>query len=226
MHIWAIGDLHLSFDKDGNVTKPMDRFGAIWHEHYQKILNHWQENVHDDDWILLAGDISWAMKPREAVYDLLWLKKLPGRKVLVKGNHDYWWQGIGKTEKLLEPMLALYNNAIEIGNYVVCGGRGYQATPEWFDEKLKMREYARLKLSLEHGKSFNKEILALLHYPPYDYDGKDNIFAEILREYNVKAIIYGHLHNNKTDIYRTSLGEIKMYPVSCDHLNFNLQLIF
>ena len=226
MHIWAIGDLHLSFNEKGKITKPMEKFGANWHEHEQKIWDNWQQKVQAEDWVLLAGDVSWAMKPKEAVYDLLWLKNLPGQKVLVKGNHDFWWQGIGKTEKLLEPMLPLYNNALPMGNFALCGGRGYQATPQWSDEKLKMREYARLKSSLAQGKAMEKDIIILLHYPPYDYDGKDNIFSELLMQYNPKAVIYGHLHNKETDIYRTSLGKIKMYPVSCDYLNFNLQLIF
>ena len=224
MRIWAIGDLHLSFDKTGKITKPMVKFGANWQNHGEKIFSHWQEKVQEEDWVLLAGDISWAMKPQEAIYDLLWLKNLPGQKVLVKGNHDYWRQGTGKTKTLLEPMLPLYNNALEIGSFVLCGGRGYQETSDNADEKLKMREYARVKTSLEAGYALNKEIIVLLHYPPYDADGKDNIFSELLAKYEPKAIIYGHLHNKK-NIYRKTLGKIKMYPVSADYLDFNLQLI-
>ncbi len=225
MHIWAVGDLHLSFDQKFRLQKPMEAFGAAWLEHPRKIAASWQAQVADEDIVLICGDTSWALKPEEAVYDLAWLKNLPGHKLIIKGNHDFWWGGIEKTKKLLSPILPLYNNALFFENYAFCGARGYRAEQDGFDAKLAAREYQRLKKSLELGEKSGRDIILLLHYPPYDQDGSANIFTDLIKNYPLKAVIYGHLHKNENNIIIPCIDNIPLYLVSADYLDFKLQMI-
>lgn len=225
MHIWAISDLHLSFDEQYRLTKPMDIFGSFWHEHPQKIAENWIHNVAEEDIVLLAGDISWALKPDETKYDLNWLKNMPGKKIMIKGNHDLWWQASGKIKALLEPIIALSNEAIILDDYAICGAKGYQMSINDNNPKLEQREAIRLENSLKKGAQSGKNIIALLHYPPYGENGEDNIFSDLLRKYQVEMAIFGHLHKNEQNCIRQYLGEIPLHLVSADYLNFALKLV-
>ena len=160
MHIWAIGDLHLSFDENYNLVKPMDIFSDIWRDHAEKIAHYWRENVSAEDTVLLAGDLSWALKPANARYDIAWINNLPGRKIAVKGNHDLWWQGADKTKALLAPIEPVSNNAIIVDGFAICGAKGYRAEHGAYEPKIANREYLRLENSLKKGRESGKEILA------------------------------------------------------------------
>lgn len=225
MHIWAISDLHLSFDENYRLTKPMDIFGSFWHDHPQKIAESWRQNVHMEDIVLLGGDISWALKPEKAQYDLNWLKSMPGKKIMIKGNHDLWWQATNKTKSLLAPMIAIANDAIIDEEYAICGAKGYQMSSMDNNPKLEHREALRLENSLKIGAQSGKKIIALLHYPPYGENGADNVFSELLRKYQVEIAIFGHLHKNVQNCIRQYIDEIPLYLVSADYLNFALKLI-
>ena len=155
MSIFAVGDLHLS----GALPKPMDVFGDHWTEHWSKIKEHWQSAVTEDDLVLIPGDISWAMKLLEAAADLSDICSLPGTKLIIKGNHDYWWSSLSQVNSLLSNRsFALQNNSFIFGGYVIAGSRGWtcpvsnQYNPKE-DEKLYIREAGRLETSLKHAKS-------------------------------------------------------------------------
>ena len=225
MHIWAIGDLHLSFDENYNLVKPMDIFSDIWRDHAEKIAHYWRENVSAEDTVLLAGDLSWALKPANARYDIAWINNLPGRKIAVKGNHDLWWQGAEKTKALLAPIEPVSNNAIIVDGFAICGAKGYRAEHGAYEPKIANREYLRLENSLKKGRESGKEILALLHYPPYEESGEENMFSELLKKYHVKRVIYGHLHKNNIAVIRDSIGETALDLVSADYADFKVQKI-
>lgn len=225
MHIWAIGDLHLSFDENYNLTKPMDIFSDIWRDHAEKIAHFWRENVGAEDTVLLAGDLSWALKPANARYDIAWINNLSGRKIAVKGNHDLWWQGAAKTKALLAPIEPLCNEAVILKDFAICGAKGYRAERGIYEPKIANREYLRLENSLKKGEESGKKILALLHYPPYEENGEDNMFGELLKKYHVKRVIYGHLHKNTAAVVRQSLGETALDLVSADYVDFRVQRI-
>ena len=149
MGLYAISDLHLALSGD----KPMDVFGEHWYKHHEKIKENWLEKISDKDTILIAGDISWSMKMEEGLKDLDWIHELPGRKIFVRGNHDYWWQSISKLNNLYEDMNFIQNNYFTYEDYAICGTRGWTCPGgEHFtehDEKIYSRELIRLKLSLD-----------------------------------------------------------------------------
>lgn len=155
MKIYAISDLHLS----NSCDKPMDVFGGHWENYVSKIKENWKAKVAEDDLVLIAGDISWAMKLEEATSDLEWIDELPGKKIIIKGNHEYWWKSISAVRELLpESIMAIQNDAIKIDNYVICGTRGWNVPEEgkeFLDEDLKIykRETERLKLTLMFAKN-------------------------------------------------------------------------
>ena len=154
MKIFAISDLHIST----NTNKPMDVFGGNWVGYLDKIFDDWRLKVTDDDIVLIGGDISWAMSIEDAVHDILLLKDLPGIKVFIKGNHDYWWSGIGKVRDILpKNFYALQNDCIKFGNVVICGSRCWSVpgSPDFNEQDMKiyLRETERLKLSFKAAKS-------------------------------------------------------------------------
>ena len=164
MAVFALADLHLSFSapfaaapgEEAQVYKPMDRFGENWRAHDRQIYAHWQERVGERDTVLLPGDISWAMNLAEASFDLDFLAKLPGRKILSRGNHDYWWQGPRKVRAALPGnMEMIQNDCIRLRDWAICGSRGWLNPQnkefEAADEKIYLRELARLELSLQAG---------------------------------------------------------------------------
>lgn len=221
MKIYAISDLHISTTSD----KPMDVFGGNWVGYLEKIREDWQSKVTDEDVVLVGGDISWAMTLENAVKDIDTIKDLKGKKVFVKGNHDYWWQAIGKVRDALpENFYALQNDSIKFGNAVICGSRCWcvPGAPD-FDEndnKIYLRETERLKLSLNNAKtllSAGDKLIALIHFPPFTAKKEDTGFTRLFEEYGVDSVVYGHLHGNKikTEKY-IEKNDIKYYLTACD----------
>lgn len=196
MKIFAIGDLHLSH----NTEKPMDIFGAHWQNHIQKIKMNWEAHITHEDVVLVLGDISWAMRLIEAKQDLDWLDHLPGKKICIRGNHDYWWDRPKKLEQAYPNMFFLQNTAYTLGHITLCGTRGWicpnttHFTLE--DERLFNRELQRLTLSLDTAmKQGATEIWVMLHYPPTFGEEKASPLTSLLEKYPVTRVIYGHLHD-------------------------------
>jgi len=194
MAFFAIADLHLSY----GVDKPMDQFGAQWINHPQKIAENWRRAVGEEDVVLIPGDISWAMRPREAMPDLAFLAELPGRKVLLRGNHDYWWQSIGKVRSILPVgFQAIQNDCLEIDGWAVCGTRGWNipgsGLPGNDDPKFYQRERERLGLSLRAAPSGLAKIV-MLHFPPYLKSLEHRGFTDLLEKHRVAVCVFGHLH--------------------------------
>lgn len=224
--IFAIGDLHLP----GRNEKPMDIFGSHWENHFQRISNNWQERVTDKDIVLLPGDISWAMTLDDAMEDLQSINALPGTKVLIKGNHDYWWGSISKLRDVLSPnMIPLQNDAVRTHGHVFCGTRGWTLpSTESSQDGLKIyrRELCRLELSLQKAVSIKKDeekITALLHYPPCTGQGAETEVTQLLEKYEVQDVVYGHLHGAAINYaFSGTLNGIRYHFVSCDGLDFNL----
>ena len=203
MSIYTIGDLHLSFEKD----KPMDIFGDNWKNHEEKIKDDWIKKVNENDLVVLPGDFSWATYLQDTYKDFEYLNNLPGKKLLLKGNHDYWWTTLTSMKKFLDEnnfknIDFVYNNAYEFENVIIAGTRGWGQVEEENDKKLLKREQLRLELSLQDGiKKYgkDKEIIVFMHYPPITntqiMKNETNEFIDILKKYNIKKCYYGHLHS-------------------------------
>lgn len=227
MKIYAISDLHIST----NTNKPMDIFGGNWVGYIDKIRADWQSKVLDEDIVLIGGDISWAMNIEDAKKDILSLSDLKGKKVLIKGNHDYWWSGIGKVRDMLpENFYALQNDSIKFDNVVICGSRCWSVpgSPDFNEQdmKLYLRETERLKLSLNSAKKMMAEgdkLIALVHYPPFNVRREDSAYTEIFELNGVDSVVYGHLHgkNVRADLHLQKNG-VKYYLTSCDQVNNEL----
>ncbi len=224
MAIYAIGDIHLSIGQD----KPMDIFGPEWEFHIEKIKTNWEETVGKDDLVIIAGDISWAMHLSEASADLLWLAELPGTKLLVKGNHDFWWNSIGKVRTALpRGIYALQNDHFIWEDYVICGTRGWICPgEEGFDseedQKLYLREAQRLELSLKSAAGIARaNIITALHFPPFNRKNKPNIFTELLEKYAVKICVFGHIHDSGRDyIFQGIRNGVEYRFVAADGIDF------
>ncbi|OPJ55935.1 metallophosphoesterase [Alkalithermobacter paradoxus] len=225
MALYAIGDLH--FGKA--VNKPMDIFGDNWQDHREKIIKHWSESVNDNDTVLVVGDISWGINLKEAMPDLEDIGNLPGKKILVKGNHDYWWSTVSKLNKLFDNMKFLQNNYYTYENYAICGTRGWLCPNETKfdeeDEKIYNREVQRLKLSLDAAKKDGfEDIIVITHYPPTNDRLDESNFTKMYEEYKVKKVIYGHLHG-KESFKHGLIGErnnVEYSLASCDYTDFKL----
>jgi uncharacterized protein len=224
--IWSISDLHLSSAQ----PKPMDIFGSRWKNHPERIAAAWQQRIRDEDVVLVAGDISWAMKVEEAMPDLAWVAALPGRKVLCKGNHDYWWDRARPLRPILPPTIELVEaDATDIGEAVVCGTRGW-VTPETpgfapaTDMRIYNRELGRLDRALAAARQLaggRKPIIVMIHYPPF-IDRRPTEFARRIAASGAKACIYGHLHRPE-DWGQATQGTVDgvFYQLTaCDYLGF------
>ena len=227
MKIFAISDLHISTSTD----KPMDIFGGNWVGYMEKIRADWRSKVTDEDVVLIGGDISWAMDIADAQKDILTLVDLPGKKIFIKGNHDYWWSGIGKVRDIMpEGFYALQNDSIKFGNVVICGSRCWSVpgAPDFKEQDMKiyLRETERLKLSLKSAKQSLQEgdkLLALIHYPPFNVRRENSLFTDIFEENNVDAVIYGHLHGKSVRADKLVVKNgIKYYLTSCDQVENKL----
>jgi len=244
MRIWAIGDLHLSF---GVANKSMDIFGPHWERHAEKIRVNWTNTIHPEDLVLVPGDLSWAMKLEEAVPDLQWVHDLPGTKVMIKGNHDYWWGSLSKIAPVLPPSIHLIQNNVFNWKGVTIGGARLWDTPEYsfgafveyrenpkakkvdgeilvqqeFNQKLFDRELERLKLSLAGLDKEAKVRIAMTHYPPIGADLQPSRAAQILEEYQINVCVFGHLHNLKAGeaLFGEARG-VRYVLAACDYIRF------
>lgn len=232
MRLFALGDPHLSFDRDGNEYKPMGVFGEGWENHGHRLQENWLSAVKEEDVVLLPGDISWAMTLEEFQPDLEFLSQLPGRKIIIKGNHDLWWDSLSKMRNLLPPGFAvLQNDSIVLADRLaICGTRGWQSPDQDFldphDAKIFQRELNRLKLSLDSVPPGVTEKLVMLHYPPVNYKLEKGPFIEMMQQYGVQICIYGHLHSYaiKNRLPEEQWG-IRFHLVSADFLQFWPKLI-
>lgn len=224
--IYAISDLHLSF----GVNKPMNIFGKKWDNYEQRIKQNWERRVKSDDYVLLPGDLSWGLTLKESRKDFEFINSLPGRKIILKGNHDYYFSTKSKLynffkENNFDTIDILHNNSYVIGDYVVCGTRGWGKTESGdatLDKKITAREEIRLRLSLEEGKKTGKKIIVAMHYPPFY-----SKFCSIMKEYGVVLCIYGHLHGYGTFMIKEGIiDEIEYKMVSCDHTGFDVVKLF
>ena len=231
MAIFAISDLHLSLSAD----KPMDVFGSAWHGYMDRIRENWQKNVTPDDLVIIAGDISWAMYLDEAKEDFSFLNSLNGHKLLVRGNHDFWWSSFAKLkaftkDKGFDTISFLQNDAFVWQNTVISGTRGWltpgDAPFSESDARIYERELIRLELSLKSAQklknnSISRHIVAV-HYPPVSSDGiPDEGIASLLAAFGVTDCIYGHLHGPScAQGFSGTSGDVRYALTSCDHLSF------
>ncbi len=234
MAIYVIADLHLSF----TVNKPMDIFGNNWENHEEKIAQNWLNIIRPEDTVILPGDFSWATYIEDAKIDFEYLNNLPGKKILLKGNHDYWWTTLTKmrefvSENKFTNIDFLYNNSYLVEDKLIVGTRGW--TLQDTDESRKMinRENERLKLSFKdaiENYGEDKEKIVFMHYPPISsknlMDNNHLEFYKTMKHYDVKECYYGHLHGNShREAIEGEVGGINFHLISADYLNFTLKLV-
>lgn len=223
MKVFAIADLHL----DSGGSKPMDVFGPHWAGHFERISEDWRARVSKDDLVLIPGDISWAMQLPAALPDLEAVGRLPGLKVLLRGNHDYWWSGIGRLRAVLPAgMYAVQNDAVRFGEVTVCGTRGWTLPgPQTTADDLRIfdREVGRLRLSLEAADRLEGLKVAMMHYPPVSEDGAATPFSRLMSEHGVTYAVYGHLHGPAgRNAFSGELDGVLYTCVACDQIRFSL----
>ncbi len=245
MRIFAIADLHLSF---GTPGKKMDIFGPEWEDHPKKMASYWDAMVAPEDLVLIPGDISWAMKIEDALPDLAWIDARPGTKVLIRGNHDYWWDTIAKVRRVLPPSIrAIGNDSIAVGSVALAGARLWDTSEYSFrsyiairenkaqkkngvqekitqeDEKIFAREVGRLQMSLEAMAKGCPTKIVLTHYPPIAADLADSQVSKLLERYGVNYVVFGHLHSLLPNQKMFGVkGGIHYHLVSADYLQFKL----
>lgn len=227
MDIYAISDLHLSLTSD----KPMNVFGGNWTGHLEKIKKDWESKVKDEDVVLISGDTSWAMKLSDALVDLHALKDLKGKKIFIRGNHDYWWNGITKLRAAApdESFYFLQTDAVKIGNYVFIGSRGWTCpgSPEYTaqDEKLYLREAERFKLAFLEADKLAQDgdtKIALIHYPPFNAKTENSLFTELFEKNGVKKAVFGHIHGATYFPLKKEKNGVEYILASCDKVGFQL----
>jgi len=226
--VFAIADTHLG----SSVDKPMDIFGPAWERHAERLATHWKETVSDADWVLVPGDVSWAMSLEDVRADLAFLAELPGRKLLLKGNHDYWWTSRAKVEAVLpDGMFILQNDAFDLGDGLgVVGTRGWQP-PEAprageHDAKIYAREVQRLSLSIDAAADRFDRLIAMLHYPPYYVGIGRTEFVPLLEAAGVAVCVYGHLHGRDHRFaFQGERDGVRYQFVAADYLQFQPALI-
>ena len=222
MKIFALSDFHLSFA----VNKPMNIFGDHWDNYEAEIKKNWNALVGPDDVGIIAGDISWAMKMADTAADFDFIKSLNGTKIIIRGNHDYWWKSVSQIREFVgDSIKVLQNDSVTIGDVIFVGTRGWQ-TPERNrplsveDQKIYDREVLRFEMSLKSaGDKGNKKLVAILHYPPFNCLRDDSPFTKLCEQYHVDAVVYGHLHGRggRGDLTYTKNG-ITYYLTSTDLL--------
>ncbi len=226
MAVYAIADLHLPARQ-----KPMDVFGPHWKDHFERIRSDWTARVQPEDLVLLPGDISWAMHLEEALEDLACIGALPGSKILLRGNHDYWWGSIGRVRRALaKGTYALQNDSLLIGGRLYAGTRGWMLPgPETTQEDLRIynRERLRLEMSLKHARNLDAgaPLTVLMHFPPRTEEQPG--FSDLLEAYGTEDCVYGHLHGAAIHgAMRGLCGGVKYHQVSCDGLDFKLYQLY
>lgn len=240
MAVWAIADLHLSF---GVPNKQMDIFGSHWKDYTQKIAKHWQSLITPDDLVLIAGDISWATHPEDARPDLEWIDHLPGTKVLIKGNHDYWWTSLAKLKNILPLSCHLIQNNSWVWQDICIGGTRLWDTPglsfndiiDFKDDgrnkplmekddspesqKIYQRELGRLEMSLKSMNPSSKKRIIMTHYPPIGPKLQETEASRLLEKYKVDICVFGHLHNVKPGLQLFGHHHgVTYHLTACDYL--------
>lgn len=217
MAIFALSDLHLPL----GINKPMDVFGVRWDNYVERIEYEWKKRVGEEDFVIINGDFSWATYLSESLDDFKFLESLPGKKLLSKGNHDYWWETLTKMNEFLslndiKSVTFMQNNAILCDDVAVCGAKGWLSPKDKAfkkeDEKIYRRELIRLETSLKEASKLSDTIIAALHYPP------DDAYMEIIKKYNVYKCVYGHLHGKRAEDFRLNYQNCEL--VSADFLKF------
>jgi predicted phosphohydrolase len=210
----------------------MDIFGPAWERHAERLREAWTEAVSHEDVVLIPGDISWAMREPEVAADMAYLRSLPGRKILLKGNHDYWWSTRSRVLALLgaEHGAVLQNGAVDIGPFALVGTRGWDIPAprsEADDLRLYNREVKRMRLSLDAGAVLGKPMIALLHHPPLADPDSPTPLASLLEVFGVRICVYGHLHGaaSRQRVEGTVRG-VTYHLVAADHLGFRPLLIW
>ena len=240
MSLFVIGDLHLSTLE--STDKSMEVFGRRWCDYIAKIKKNWCAIVNDTDTVVVPGDISWALTLEEAASDLKFIDLLPGRKIFLKGNHDFWWSTLTKINNFfasneIKTISLLQNNAFETDDFILCGSRGWyqdeandKSKNDNDYEKIVAREAIRLQMSLDEAKKIKeaspeKEIIAFMHFPPFWNGIECNEFIKILKEYDIKRCYFGHIHGNYTAPAHTLHDGIEFILISADYINFVPRLI-
>ena len=221
--IYTIADLHLSF----GTNKPMDVFSG-WSNYTERIRENWQRLVEPDDTVVIAGDISWAMKLNEINKDFEYIQSLNGKKIILKGNHDYWWTTKSKMDKYIkesgfDSISILHNNYYVVEDTAICGTRGWFYDAEKDEDMLILkREVGRLKMSIEPAVKSGYKPVVFLHYPPV-YNGMEcTEIMDVLREYEIEKCFYGHVHGGNA-AKKAFVGEkdgIHFRLVACDYVKF------
>lgn len=224
MSLYAIGDLHLSF----GVKKPMDIFGG-WENHTEILKKNWLLNITDNDTVVLVGDISWGMNFTESLPDFRFIHSLPGRKIIIKGNHDYWWTSMSKMNRFLaengfDDISILHNNSYSYGEWGICGTRGWiqMAHEQPADAKVLAREVQRLETSVKSALSENLKPLVFIHYPPVYASSCNYEMIEVMRKYGIDKCYYGHVHGyaHKNAVTGERDG-INFNMISGDYIQFD-----
>lgn len=224
MSLYVLADLHLCFS---DPTKTMSIFNG-WQDYQERIKKHWLENIKQEDTIVLPGDISWGMSLAEAVPDFRFINELPGNKIIIKGNHDYWWSTMKKMEEFLDAegfntIKILHNNHFRYEKYGICGTRGWVNMPgETQDEKVLKREVQRLETSIRSALSEDLEPIVFLHYPPIFATNFNYDILEILYRYNIKDCYYGHIHGRSAHelCVTNTYDGINFHLIAGDYLQF------
>ncbi len=227
MKVFAISDLHLSTTSD----KPMNVFGGNWEGHFEKIKKDWLDKVTDEDIVLICGDVSWAMKLEDALFDLRLLAPLPGKKVFIRGNHDYWWNGISRLRAAApdEKFIFLQTDAVKIGEFLFIGSRGWTCpgSPDYTeqDQKLYLREGERFRLAFAEADKLYTGVerkIALVHYPPFNLKNEDTLFTQTFEAQGVEKVVFGHIHGAAYFPLKTEKNGVQYILSSCDKLHFQL----
>lgn len=231
MSIYTIADLHLSFSKE----KPMNIFGDNWENHAEKIEENWIEKVKTEDTVIIPGDFSWAMYLNDTKLDFEYIDSLPGTKIILRGNHDYWWTTLKKMNQFVETnnfrnIKFLYNNSYLVEDKIIVGSRGWNILDVEENSKMIKRENARLELSIKYGiqeYGKDKEIIAFMHYPPTNRNeiirGNKTDFINTFEKYGINRCYYGHLHGvSHKDAIEGKVGNIEYHLISSDYLKFDL----
>ena len=226
MRVFAIADPHLS----SRDPKPMDVFGTTWQRHPEAFFEGWQRVVGEDDLVLVPGDISWAMRLEDALPDLAAIAALPGRSVLLRGNHDYWWPSLRKLRAALpEGMHAIQHDAIRVGDVIVAGTRGWTVPgthgSDAHDERIYRRELHRLRLSLDAAASLGPgSLVVMLHFPPTNPRGDASEMLDLIAAAAPRALVFGHVHSDAPVHVPTLPGTVVRF-VAADALRFEPALI-
>lgn len=227
MAVFAVSDLHLAL----SVDKPMDVFGARWANYMDRLEENWRSTVGEDDHVIVPGDISWATYLEQAYEDFRFIDRLPGKKIISKGNHDYWWTTKSKLDKFIQEngfssIRFMHNNSYTVEGAAVCGTRGWSMPGEdgfnAEDAKIYQRELQRLELSLKNASVPDGGcIIAAMHFPVFNSKGVFSGFLDIMQKYNVQLCIYGHLHGeaHKYAVEGTVKG-MEFRLVAADHIGF------